>query len=138
MGIEATAGLVNSVFNAGTAALQGGQAMANAVFTTADNINKIIDTSTQPSSWSRRDIGYQQNPQPMQYQPSTYPWATQSYMNYGFDQTNHVVQGYPGITNPNYGQSGYYQTGFMGSAFAPDTPSLGQGGSAWYDKGVWG
>lgn len=127
--------IVNSVFDGASAAITGGKAIANAIFTTAN----AIDSVSQPrynndSLYSRRDAPSPQNAV-IQYQPSTYPWASQMYNGYGFGQQGQIINGYNGITNPNYGRTGFYTGGTWGvGSSTMNRPN----GAAWFDQGVWG
>lgn len=133
-------GIVNSVFDGAAAFIEGGKAVANAAFTTLSDVNNITNNPYNNQGgggmYSRRDSGYQ-SAQPTQYQPSTYPWASQSYLN-GYAQQQ-GTPGYQGFTNPNYGKPGFYGGGF--GSFSSAFPSFGQtmsGSSNWYDRSVWG
>jgi hypothetical protein len=132
--------LVNSVFNNAYSVIQGTQAAANAAFTAVDSIKSIADNTAETmSSFSRRDNTYPQMQQPVQYQPSTYPWAAQTYNGYNFGQQNQFPNGYPGITNPSYGKNGFYtgNSGWMSqsSSFMNQNQPMG---TAWFNQGIWG
>lgn len=133
---DATPSVVNQVFDGATTMIEGGKAIANMAFNTFDTLNNINrQQQANDGMFSRRNMDYQQMP-PMQYQPSVYPWSSQSYQNmYGQQQT---AVGYSGITNQNYGKPGF----FTGSPYSYGFPAFNQGGgrnvSNWFEKGVWG
>lgn len=83
----------------------------------ANTMNNVVNQVSNPQSvdqFSRRNFGGFQNPQQPQvaYQPVTSnPWGNPNTM-------QNSGAGYPGISNPSYGKSG-----FVGTA-APTTPSF--------------
>ena len=130
-----TPSVVNQVFDGAANMIEGGKAIANMAFSTFENLNSLTQQQSQNGGmFSRRDMNYQQT-QPMQYQPSVYPWSSQSYQNmYGQQQT---AVGYSGITNQNYGKPGFY----TGSPYNSGFPAFTQSGgnvSRWFEEGVWG
>ena len=132
--------LVQSVFDGMNMAINGGKKVADVAFTTIDAINSIGNSQPQQQLYSRRDTGYQMPAQQMtpQYRPSTYPWEQQTYGGYGFTQQGfqNSAPGYPGISNPNYGLSGYYgQTTFGSSNWSSGN---NQFESNWWEHGLWG
>ena len=137
---------VTKVFDGIDALSDGGRAVANAVITAADTFNNIANgTPQQPS---RRDFGsaygtggYQQAPQqPVQYQPSPYPWASspQTQYGYGYSPQNKV---YDGIANPNYGKPGFFNGGQYWYN-NPNMPAFNTGqintSGNWFDRVIWG
>jgi hypothetical protein len=135
-----TPAIVGQVFDGANAMIEGGKAIANMAFTTFDTLNNIQNNpSYQPADgmFSRRDVGYQQPQQAIQYQPAAYPWASHQ-SQYGYGQQPQLTPGYSGITNPNYGKPGFFGGGgSFGTAFStygmPQTRM-----SNWFDKGIWG
>lgn len=126
--------IVNTVFDGASAAITGGKAIADAIFTTANAIDSVTQSQYNGNSlYSRRDAPCPQQA-PAQYQPSTYPWASQTYTGYGFGQQGQMINGYNGITNPNYGHTGFYTGGTWSTTMSTNRPN----GSAWFDQGVWG
>lgn len=76
-----------------------------------DQLQNQSQQMQQNDFWSRRSF-----PQQMTYVPPVYPWAQQPAPVYGAPQQ----MGYPGITDPSYGFTTGYTTGF-----APSTPMFG-------------
>lgn len=140
----ADATIIDSVFqglDATRAAVSGAETIAQTAVTTWDTINGIVNRQ-QPDMFSRRSSDWaspmggnngflQQQQQSIPYQPASYVWASQPsvYGGYGYNFQNNQNQGYPGISNPNYGKVGYF-TGGYGEATVPSN-----GSSNWYD--VW-
>lgn len=137
--------VINQVFDGAGTLLNGGKAIANAAFTTMDVFSNLANGGNAqqqqqaPQMFSRRDMGYQMPQQSIGYQPSTYPWAQQTFGGYGF--TNQGYQnngpGYPGISNPNYGRHGFYgQTWYGGQSQLFGNNNNGPIGSNW-TNGIW-
>lgn len=134
--------VVNQVFDGADTLIKGGQAIANAAITTADVISNMGSFTgqqqQQPPLFSRRDTGYQMPQQSMTYQPSTYPWAQQTFSGYGFTQQGYQNNGagYPGISNPNYGRPGFYGQTWVGGQLFGNSTYNRPIGSNWTDS-IW-
>lgn len=120
--------IIDSVFDGANTLLNAGQAIAQTAFTAYD----AFQNPNAAHEFSRRNagmMGCQQTGQIPMYQPSAYPWADQPVAgpgNYGFGMQSQTfsTNGYPGITNPNYGVTGFYgvyQSGSWGASPATDS-----------------
>lgn len=116
--------VIDAVFagrNVANAAVDGFLGAMNNMETTFSNIQNAVNNPNPQQQfndqYSRRNFGgyqpsgfCQQQQQPA-YQPASYVWGSSAPM-----QTNGMNGGYPGISNPNYGKTGYAGAAFP-SAF---------------------
>lgn len=119
--------VVDIVFDNARTLINAGQSFTETFCNTVD----ALQNPSQPSEYSRRKLGYNNGQQyamaPQVYQPADYPWAPQTIPmagNYGFGNQPQMYMGfggYPGISNPNYGMTGFYN-GFQGTgAWGPQS-----------------
>lgn len=117
---------ISAVFNGAQATqtiAQGVSDVLSGTVNTLENMSNQFPGQPNYDQFSRRNFGGVQNPQnPQQpaYQPVTSnPWGNPNpTQNNGF--------GYPGISNPSYGKSGYVGTPYSTPSF--NFPSFGFNG----------